>query len=160
MCLVHPRIQLGLLAARAYCWLIVNLLLIRTIKSCSMGSFITSPACQSVLTGRVALPVQNMPLLSFILLVIAQPYNLSRCLQGISSMESAAPPSLVEFAGIGAAWWVEVWLWVLRCSGPDSWSTTVYVLRVSAKGQVAAQNVYPCTQNFTYFSSLLLTMVN
>lgn len=98
--LMHSRIQLALLAARACCWLVFNLLSNRSTRSFSVGLFssLSSPSLYIYLElPRVKYRIRHLVLLNFMWLVIAQPYILwkSLCKAFLPSRESTASPDLV-----------------------------------------------------------------
>ena len=103
--LMHPRIPLAFLAARAHCWLMVNLSSTRTPRSLSaellssrstpslywcMGLFL--PRCRTV----------HLPLLNLIRFLSAQLSSLSRSrwLAAQPASVSTTPPSFVSSANL------------------------------------------------------------
>jgi len=105
LCLMYTRVQLALLAARAHCWFMFNLLSTRTPGSLSVGliSGLSSP----ILNLQPGLPcfrcrIQHLLLLNFKLLVVAQLSDLSwsLCKASPPLMELTAPPDLVSSANL------------------------------------------------------------
>ena len=110
LCLMHSRMLLALLAARAHCWLILSLLSSSTPRSPSAG-LLSSYSSPNLYLGLVLLcprcRIRHLDLITFMLLIIAQCSSLSRslCKASCPSGESIASPSLVPSANLLMEHW-------------------------------------------------------